>query len=222
MDFKTIRKHLDGIPFITADQGRQIYDFVLETKPERCLELGIGHGVSSCYTAAALHELGRGHLDAVDILEALSWQEPSLEDLLVRTGLGGFATVHREKTSYTWFLKKEIEANTSENRCRAVYDFCFLDGCKNWTVDGFAFTLVDKLLRSNGWILFDDYNWTYAQDSEGREVTDGIVHRALGEDELTTPHIKLVFEYLVKQKPEYGDFKVEDDWAWAHKLAAGS
>lgn len=220
MDFETIRKHLDGIPFITAKQGRKIYDFVLAEKPQRCLELGIGHGVSSCYTAAALHAIGRGKLDSVDLIDALQWQKPSLEELLIRTGLSPLVTVHREKTSYTWYLKKVIEAQTVDGRCRPLYDFCFLDGCKNWTVDGFAFMLVDKLLRPGGWILFDDYLWTYDRHADGRTVTDGIVHRELGDDERTTPHIKLVFDYLVRQKPDYRDFKVEGDWAWAHKVAS--
>jgi hypothetical protein len=61
---------------------------------------------------------------------------------------------------------------------------------KNWTIDGFPFFLVDKLLRDGGWILFDDFDWTYA--ATRRCATDGVNHQELGEDELTTPHIERV------------------------------
>ena len=53
----------------------------------------------------------------------------------------------REVNSYNWFLKKQIEAQTKDGICEPCYDFIFIDGAKNWTIDGLAFFLADKLLR---------------------------------------------------------------------------
>ncbi len=81
--------------------------------------------------------------------------------------------------------------------------------------------LVDKLLRKDGWIIFDDYGWTYATAAkDGSEATDGIAHRSLSTAELTTPHIKEIFRLLVMQHPDYGNFRIhgEGDWAWAQKV----
>lgn len=221
MKFETIRSHVEGIPYTRPEWGELLYNFVIEHRPAECLELGFAHGVSSCYMAAALDEIGAGHLTAVDLLDAEGRRRPSVEDLLSRTGLQKYVTVVRERTSYNWFLKKKIEERTTSDRCEPVYDFCFVDGSKNWNVDGLAFFLVDKLLRQNGWILFDDLNWTYG--STGRDVTDGISHRRMGEDELNTPHVDLIFRLLVLQHPDYSEFKVQGDWwAWAHKVAAPS
>jgi predicted O-methyltransferase YrrM len=169
---------IESIPYTSPEKGRLFYDFVLEHKPDQCLELGFAHGTSSGYFAAALDEVGtEGHLTAVDLDlggEA-AFDDPDIEEVFDRLGLRDRLTVVRENTSYTWFLKKKIEERSADYVCEPVYDFCFLDGSKNWTIDGFAFFLVDKLLRGEGWLLFDDYDWTYAQREErtGKTATDG-------------------------------------------------
>ncbi|MCT7958188.1 class I SAM-dependent methyltransferase [Laspinema palackyanum] len=216
MKFEEVKQLLEGVPFMTPAQGKIIYDFIIDNKVSNCLELGFAHGVSSCYIAAALDEIGGGNLTTVDLISTTQWRDPSIEQLLSKTGLEKYVTVVREQTSYTWFLKKQIEKNTENYSCQPIYDFCFIDGSKNWTIDGFAFCLADKLLKQGGWVLFDDYNWTYG--GTGRSSTDGINHEEMGEDELNTPHIELLFRLVVMQHPDYSEFKIQDEWwAWARK-----
>ncbi|MGD9331218.1 MAG: class I SAM-dependent methyltransferase [Desulfobacterales bacterium] len=223
MDFATVEKHVGGIPYILPALAREIYDFIMAQKPRACLELGFAHGASSCFIAAALEEVGHGHLTAVDLLSARHWQQPAIEDLLARTGLQPWVTVVREPTSYTWFLKRQIEACTQANTCRPCYDFCFLDGAKNWTIDSAAFFLADKLLRPESWILFDDLQWTYASKrKEGKRKSDGIDLHTMGPDEIEQPHIELIFQLLVMQHPDYANFRIQDNWwAWAQKTPNG-
>jgi len=215
MKFEEVLAEVEGIPYISPRAGKVLYDFVLEARPRECLELGFAHGASSCYVAAALDELGEGHLTAVDLLSSAE-RRPSIEDLLEKTKLSQCVTVQREKNSYTWFLKKQIEQRSGSGACEPLYDFVYIDGPKNWTVDGCAFFLADKLLNQGGWILFDDYKWAYGQT---REETDGFVHREMSEDQLKNPNIELVFRYLVMQHPDYSKFRIQDDeWAWAQKV----
>ena len=223
MEFKTVQRHVEGIPYILPELARDIYAFILDNAPRQCLELGFGHGASSCYIAAALAERGHGHLTTVDLVSAREWQQPTIEELLAQTGLQEWVTVVREPTSYTWFLKRKIEERTSENHCQPVYDFCFLDGAKNWTVDSAAFFLADKLLKPGGWLLFDDLQWTYANKRrEGKKKSDGVVIDAMGADEIAQPHIELIFQYLVMQHPDYANFLIKDNWwAWAQKSPDG-
>lgn len=217
MKFRDVAEQIGGIPFTSMERGREIYEHVIKTKPRRCLELGFAHGVATCYVAAALDETGSGHLDAVDLVE--SARDPSAEDLLEKCGLESYVTLHREKNSYTWFLKKKIEEMSASGACETVYDLCFVDGPKNWTIDGAAFFMVDKLLNANGTIIFDDYSYAYAS-VEG--ATDGIAHRLLGDDERREPHIKSVFHLLVVQHSQYGKFQVvNEQWAWACKTGGG-
>jgi predicted O-methyltransferase YrrM len=215
MSFESVSAVIKGIPHITPERGRILYDFIRREKPDRCLELGFSHGTSACYIAAALADNGRGHLTTVDLLHTAAY-ETAIEHLLSRTGLESWVTPVREHTSYNWFLKKELERSIVNGVYEPIYDFCFIDGPKNWQVDGFAFLLVDRLLRPGGWVLFDDYDWTYA--STGRQQTDGINHRDLGPDELDQPHIEAVVRLLVMQHPDYSEVRVQDGiWAWARK-----
>jgi predicted O-methyltransferase YrrM len=223
MKFDEIRKIVKGVPYVMADMAYDLYHHVLENKPKQCLELGFAHGASSCYIAAALDELGEGHLTSVDLMGAKEWQDPTIEQLLEKTGLKNRVTVARESTGYNWFLKKMITAQTDNGKCLPLYEFCFIDGAKNWTIDGAAFFLADKLLKENGWIVFDDLQWTYESKlREGKTKTDGVSMLEMAEDELVQPHIELIFQLLVMQHPAYSNFLVKDNWwGWAQKSDSG-
>jgi predicted O-methyltransferase YrrM len=211
MRFETVAASVDGIPYATRDQGRVLYDHVRRTQGRDVLELGTGHGVSACYIAAALHENGTGHVTTVDSCHA-RFADPTPEELIARVGLTEFVTIDRRFSTYTWFLKRELEREVS-------YDFCFIDGQKNWTTDGLAVMLVEPLLRQDGWLLLDDLGWRYAD--KGKAVSDWVSLAALTREELDTPHIRAVFELLVMRHPSFGEFKIEDEWwGWAKKTAA--
>jgi hypothetical protein len=100
---------------------------------------------------------------------------------------------------------------------RPRFDLCYLDGAHTWFVDGFAFFLVDRLLRRGGWIIFDDLSWTY---STSPTLKDTEAVRRMPPEERDTPQIELVYELLVKTHPGYGDFHAKHGWAYARKLTA--
>jgi len=161
MKFEEINTHLDGVPYISPKHAKMLYDFILDNKPDQLIQLGFAYGAASCYMAAALDELGSGLLTVVDLTSARGWRKPSIDELLSKTGLEKYVSIIYEKTSYNWYLKKNIEENTSSHYCEPIYDFCYVDGSKNWGIDGLAFFLIDKLLKQGGWILFDDLKWKY-------------------------------------------------------------
>ena len=220
MKFAEIHSRVGNIPFISKKNARFLYDLIVGEKVSDVLELGIAHGVATCIIAAALHELGRGKVTAVDLLGADF--KPTAEELLARCGLSHYAEVARMKTGYNWFLHNKIAEQSTNGVCQPLYQLCIIDGPKNWTIDGAAFFMADKLLLYGGVMIFDDYNWTYAEASKVREVTDGITHRALSAEEAQTPHIREVFDLLVRQHPGYGEFSIIDEgnWVTARKRAA--
>jgi hypothetical protein len=91
--------------------------------------------------------------------------------------------------SEIWRLTSVQAAERLEDRS---IDFVYLDGAKNWTMDGLAFFLVDKLLNRDGWILFDDYSFTYDKYLKRREVLDGITIRQLGPEERAEALVEVV------------------------------
>jgi predicted O-methyltransferase YrrM len=220
MKFDAIYKLVGHVPFISKRNAKLLYEMIIDQRLTHVLELGIAHGTATCIMAAAIEELGGGSIVAVDLIAAADSFRPSAEEQLKTSGLERFARVYRMQSGYTWFLHDEIRRRTVDDKCAPAYDLCIIDGPKHWTIDGCAFFLADKLLKQNGWLVFDDYLWTYQHS--GRDATDGISNRSMSDEERRMPQIREVFDLLVKQHPNYSEFVVSGDgnWALARKIAA--
>ena len=216
MDFESAAAVLKDIPHTRPHRGRVLYDFVRESGARDILELGFAHGVSACYFAAALDEIGAGSVLTIDNQSAKQ-RVPSISTLLEQMKLGRFVRPIFADTSYTWELMKLIEERTTDGVCRPHFDLCFIDGAHLWEVDGFSFFLVEKLLKPGGWILFDDLYWTFAEGMKGTEAA-----RLCPEDQGTTAQVERVFSLLVHQHPGFENAVIHDGWGWARKKSIGA
>lgn len=203
-----IAAKLDGLPHMTADRGRWLWEFLVENELRDSLELGFFHGVSSAYIAAAIDELGGGHLHTVDVPFARTL-DPQIEAVLDRVGLSHNVSVHIEPTSYTWWLLRELERDPTPR-----FDFCFIDGAHSWDADGFAFFLAEKLLRPGGWLLLDDLDWSFASSPTMAKLPHV---QAMPDAEREMPQIRKVWELLVKPHPHFDQLREQDGWAFGRK-----
>jgi predicted O-methyltransferase YrrM len=80
-----VRDLVANLPYMTLEQAETITKFITDKQVEAILELGFYHGVSTCYMAAALAELGRGSIVTID-LEWTRKMTPNIEELLDRIG----------------------------------------------------------------------------------------------------------------------------------------
>lgn len=200
---------VDGIRHTTPEHGRQLYDFILENRLGRCLELGFAYGVGTVWMAAAADQLG-GKVVAVDRASVVR-REPAAKDLLAKAGLTHAAELHYDPIGYTWHLQRKLEEYAAD-----PFDFIFLDGAHTWDVDGFTFFLCDRVLKPGGWILFDDLTWTF-RGSRGAMKADWV--QKLTDEELDAPQIGLVWNKLVKTHPGYSEFREAGTWGWARKAS---
>jgi hypothetical protein len=138
-------------------------------------------------------------------------RQPDIHTLLDRTGLLDWVQPIHTPTSYTWELMRLIEG-TPAGQWR--FDFAFIDGAHSWFVDGFAFFLVDRLLKPGSWILFDDLDCTYATSLTLRDTE---LVKAIPDDERNTAQVGKVFDLLVRGHPQYDQFRVDESWGWARK-----
>jgi predicted O-methyltransferase YrrM len=212
MDLGTVTSQVRQVRWMTPEQGAVVYDHIRTTKPTHALELGTAHGASAAYIAAALEENGTGHLTTVDRSDT----DFVPGDLLASLGLGRWVTlVARDDSSYDWFLKEQIESRSdAAGNCEPLYDFCYLDGAHDWTIDGLAVFLVEKLLKPGGWLLLDDLEWSYAASPSGANPPFPI-----SSEERQQPHMRAVYDLLVRQHPNFTQFRVQDgNWGWAQKV----
>ena len=200
-----ILKDVQGMVF---DQALFMDNFLKKRNLTNLLELGFAHGASSCYMASTLNEMGEGHLTTID-LKGAKLRLPNIETLLDKLDLNDLVTPYYENTSYTWRLMKFIEENDEP-----IFDFCYVDGAHDWYNDGFAFFLVDKLLKPGGWIIFDDMYWTF-ESSPALKNTARV--KNMPKDEKSIPHISQVFNLLVKSHPYYCNFEIHKSWGIAQK-----
>jgi len=218
MRFEDVAARVAGIPFMSPELGRRVYDHIRVSGARDVLELGTAHGVSAAYMAAALEANGHGELTTVDHGGAA--YDPAPEAVLKRAGVAHRVRIVREHSSYNWFLKQQVEeASDAAGNATPRFDFCYLDGAKNFNVDGVAVVLIEKLLRPGGWLLMDDLEWTYEDNQWILPSGDGRPLGPLSESERTEPHLAAVFELIVKQHPSFSRFRREDAWyGWAQKL----
>jgi len=201
---------------MTLIQGERVYKHLRSTGAKAVLELGTAHGVSACYMACAVQ--GGGTVTTVDHLEATRLRRPDPAEVIARAGLSGTVTrILIEDSSYTWWLKEQIEKNSdAEGNCNPIYDFCYLDGAHNFTIDGLAVVLVERLLRPGGWLLLDDLRWIY--EGSGSAPKQNARDLMLSRSEATQPHMQAVFDLIVRTHPSFTTTTIEnEDWGWAKK-----
>jgi predicted O-methyltransferase YrrM len=211
MNIAAVKQVVGELPYMNLTQAETMTQLIATEGIEQVLELGFRHGVSTCYIAAALAERERGHVTTIDLTRAREYQ-PNVEQLLEKLSLRERVTVFYEPTSYTWRLMKFLEADPQPR-----FDLCYLDGAHNWFVDALAFFLVDRLLKPGGWMIFDDLDWSFANAPALKDLPNV---RAMPEDERTTPHVRKIYELLVKTHPDYHNFRTQQNWAFVQKRPA--
>ena len=219
MDFEEAARIVEGIPapHTSASRGRVLYEHIRESRPENLLELGTARGGSAVFIAAALEANGTGHLTSVDSTR-WRWLDPSPREVLERAGLSKLVTLDKRFSTYTWFLKDEIEKRLDDTgSARPEYDFIFLDGSKNWSTDGLAVVLAERLLRPGGWLLLDDLGWNYEKYCEAPAHYE-IEIAKLSDEERIQPHLRAIFDLLIRTNPAFDRFVVQNNWwGWARK-----
>ena len=210
MELEEVSENLDGLFGMSYGQAKYMEKFIKSKKVSNLLELGFAHGVSSCYLGNILKNMGKGHLTTID-LESAKHRKPNIESLIEKFDLVEYVSVYYEYESYNWRLMNFIADHEEP-----IFDFCYIDGAHDWNVDGFAFLLVDKLLKPGGWIIFDDMNWSFGSSPSMRNIPRV---KNMPDDVKNTPHIAKIFDLLVKKNPNYRNLEVTDfGWGIAQKV----
>jgi hypothetical protein len=84
-----------------------------------------------------------------------------------------------------------------------LFEYVYLDGAHTWAVDALAFCLIDRLLKPDGYVDFDDYDWTIDASPSINPRVFPVMRRLHTEEQMTTPQVKLIVDLLVRRDPRY-------------------
>ena len=188
---------------MSPKKASRLRRLIIENDLADLLELGFFHGKSSAFMAAVLEERGKGHLTTIDLRGAVK-RDPPYSEVLQSLGLSHRVTPILAHRSFTWELCKMLE-----RKPRPRFDFCYFDGGHLWDPTGFAFLLVDMLLRPGAVVVFDDLDWTI-EDSvkNGRKPPLGY-----GDEEMAAKQVRKVWEILVPERG-YTDLQEMKGFQW--------
>jgi predicted O-methyltransferase YrrM len=206
----SVDEQFGGLPYMTTRQALYLGRLVQREGLSSLLELGTFHGKSTAYMAAVLEAIGQGTLVTIDRVDAEA-KSPNVYQILGVLDLSHRVQVYLEQRSLTWRLMRLLEQH--ESPC---FDFCYFDAGHSWDVTGFAFFLVDRLLKPGGWVIFDDLDWTYERMIKPDEPLPDFLSR-MPEEELRTAQIGKVWDLLVARSTGYETHEVIGSWGVARK-----
>lgn len=109
-----------------------------------------------------------------------------------------YGNTQKYHDSYNWALMKLEEANPNKQ----IFDYCFLDGAHTVAIDTLNFLLVDRLLRTGGYVDFDDYGWKLRGSSLDPKLVPEIAEQYTDE-QIDTRQVKMIVETLVRPDNRY-------------------
>lgn len=189
-----------------------IYEFIVANKLKSCVELGTGFGATSIVMATAVEVNGGNQVLTID---KYIHEPVNVKTLMSHVGLKESAiNVVADSLGYNWYMADLIRAQSHEDICEPLFDFCLLDGAHEWEPDALAFTLVAKLLKPGGWIAIDDINFCLRMIPNWKET-----HGSHTDRELDTFQMGRVYDLIVKQRQDFTDFHITHNGriGWARK-----
>ena len=131
---------------VSPDTAALLYDFVRTVKPLNTLETGMAHGKSTLSICQAHRDNGAGSHIAIDPFQETKFNSDGLANI-ERAGLKDVLRFYQE---------------TSDEALPRLYaegeriDFAFIDGNHRFDYTMVDFFYIDKMLRLDGHIAFDD------------------------------------------------------------------
>jgi predicted O-methyltransferase YrrM len=192
--FDSVTEKLGRVRYMNERAARVVRSLIEEIDADNILELGSFQGKSACYMAAILEDRGseQGHVTTIDVERARHYR-PSIIDNVAALGLSHRVTPILAHRSFTWELARLLK------KCaEPQFDFCYLDGGHTWDVTGFAFVIVDMLLKPGGIIVLDDLDWTIRGYTQKHPDSAKSLTRKYDADEMDEPGVRLVWNSIVQ------------------------
>lgn len=123
-------------------------------------EIGLGAGSTAVAACKLLDEKDCYYaFDFEDVVEELVYDLKKLPN--IRCNIIGKGNTYKTYDSYNWNLCNLLLEMRNEEK-EGLFDVVYLDGPHTLLHDGLACCLLKELLKKDGYIVFDDMNWSFA------------------------------------------------------------
>jgi predicted O-methyltransferase YrrM len=175
--------------------NRRTLRFLRTTSCRTIAEVGIFKGYTS--TEIAKHLDGHGELHLFDFSDRVEAVVSELHAAGYHNVIG-HGNSRKLLDSYNWSLMHVLRQHETP-----VFDYVFLDGAHTWGIDALAFLLIDRLLRVDGYIDFDDYEWSLKRSPSQNPDVFPLTAELYTDEQIRERQVALVVDLLVKRDPRY-------------------
>lgn len=172
---------------LVREPNAETVEWVARTGALNVAELGVYRGHTTREMARVLPE--EGSLDLFDFTDVVAPLAESIR-ASARCTVRAHGNSRALRDSYCWSLARLLAEHD-----RPIWDYVFIDGAHTWDVDGFAFLLVDRLLRPGGHVDFDDYGWTLMKSPTMRDLP--ITRTCYTSEQMAAKQVAMVIDLLV-------------------------
>lgn len=177
---------------ISNAAGKLIGDLVLAHGVKSVLEIGLANGFSTLFILDALEQGGGGSLISLDPYQYRDWKGAGLK----RVEEAGCSCAHVFIERFSWQALPEM---INDNK---YVDLAFIDGSHSFDNAFVDFYLIDRLLKNEGLLVFDDVGWAgvervvhYAVVNRDYEILLTLPRQRPRRERLLHP-VKVVGSYL--------------------------
>lgn len=111
-----------------------------------------------------------------------------------------FGNSHTLYDSFCWNLGKQVIDLKNDER---LFDLVYLDGAHSFLFSGLACALLKKLVRDDGYLIFDDLNWSYGRSPDRNPMVYPEILEQYTQEQINTFQIQMVVDAFMKNDDQW-------------------
>lgn len=162
-------------------------------------EIGIGYGATSIEICRLLKN--RGALYLFDFEDKTA----SVSEMLERFGFHNVVCNGNSRKlfdSYAWSLAQLLLRRRKSGDLE-LFDFVYLDGEHCFHHDTPAALVLKELLKTGGYILFDDYDWSFETSQTLNPNVNPLILGHYTDEQIRVPHVRLICDLFFDSDPSF-------------------
>jgi predicted O-methyltransferase YrrM len=162
-------------------------------------EVGIGIGATSSALCQLLGDRGEvWFFDFEDRVTELATDLRAAGHANIRI----FGNSRATYDGYGWTLAILLR-RTRDRQPEGLFDFIYLDGAHVCHHDTLAAVCAKALLKSGGYLLMDDYDWSIASSPTMRPSVNPTIRQHYTEEQIELSHVEMICALLLDNDPQF-------------------